>query len=314
MDENSTRENLYVLGIQSQHRFLRILGGFPTLDPSLAASWRNLAPQQEIEAMKREMRGSVFDVAVECLNEGDPRKKAIRSLAATKWLREGNFAKEFLELCDDPIYVPDEPKRNVTSVKPHKAKSGNLIHSLAHIESVAIDLAWDLVARFGPSIPEKHRLDFVKDWAIVAEDEARHFLMWSNRLIDLKSMYGAVSTHSALWDTAWATSGDVLERLAIEHMVLEARGLDVAASTFSKFLSNEDEKSACMLEAIFSEEISHVSKGVKWFRILCGENRNHIQVFKRIVREKFRGNIKPPFNEVARSLAGMDREFYNVSS
>lgn len=44
-----------------------------------------------------------------------------------------------------------------------------IVHSLAHIESWAIDLSWDIIARFGshpdyaPYLPR----DFFNDWAIV---------------------------------------------------------------------------------------------------------------------------------------------------
>ena len=40
-----------------------------------------------------------------------------------------------------------------------------------HIEGVAVDLAWDAIARFGAGQPRAFSNDFVT----VAEDEARHF-------------------------------------------------------------------------------------------------------------------------------------------
>ena len=45
-----------------------------------------------------------------------------------------------------------------------------MIHSLVHIESVAIDLSWDIIARYANSkLPKEFYDDFVK----VAEDEAK---------------------------------------------------------------------------------------------------------------------------------------------
>ena len=48
-----------------------------------------------------------------------------------------------------------------------------MLHSLVHIEGVAVDLAWDAVARFGRAMPRAFSNDFVA----VAEDEARHFTL-----------------------------------------------------------------------------------------------------------------------------------------
>lgn len=50
-----------------------------------------------------------------------------------------------------------------------------ITHSLCHIEGVAVDLAWDAIARFVPSgaVPRA----FCDDFVAVAEDEARHFTL-----------------------------------------------------------------------------------------------------------------------------------------
>jgi hypothetical protein len=58
-----------------------------------------------------------------------------------------------------------------------------ILHSLTHIESVAVDLAWDAIARFGNcdmgyQLPK----EFFDDFVAVAEDEARHFRILAERL------------------------------------------------------------------------------------------------------------------------------------
>lgn len=58
-----------------------------------------------------------------------------------------------------------------------------ILHSLTHIESVAVDLAWDAIARFGSNgtgyqLPR----EFFDDFVAVAEDEARHFRLLAERL------------------------------------------------------------------------------------------------------------------------------------
>lgn len=57
-----------------------------------------------------------------------------------------------------------------------------IIHSLAHIESWAVDLAWDAIARFG-TVPE-YQLphDFFDDFVQIASEECKHFSLLSERL------------------------------------------------------------------------------------------------------------------------------------
>lgn len=48
-----------------------------------------------------------------------------------------------------------------------------MLHSLVHIEGSAVNLAWDVIARFAPAggLPRA----FCHDFVAVAQDEARHF-------------------------------------------------------------------------------------------------------------------------------------------
>ena len=55
-----------------------------------------------------------------------------------------------------------------------------LLHALAHIELNAVDLACDIIARFGQH--EDLPGAFFIDWIGVASDEGRHFLSLSERL------------------------------------------------------------------------------------------------------------------------------------
>lgn len=56
--------------------------------------------------------------------------------------------------------------------------------ALANIEQYAIDLAWDIIARFADTEVEGQRLpvEFFLDWAKVAEDEAKHYSLLARRL------------------------------------------------------------------------------------------------------------------------------------
>ena len=66
-------------------------------------------------------------------------------------------------------------------------------------------------------MPREFFTDFVK----VAKDEGRHFTLLAARLEELGSYYGALAAHDGLWDSAIATSKDLLARLAVEHCVHE---------------------------------------------------------------------------------------------
>lgn len=68
-------------------------------------------------------------------------------------------------------------------------------------------------------MPREFFTDFVK----VAQDEGRHFTLLAARLEELGSSYGALPAHDGLWDSAIATSKDLLARLAIEHCVHEVQ-------------------------------------------------------------------------------------------
>eukprot|EP01012_Entosiphon_sulcatum_P010555 TRINITY_DN16198_c0_g1_i4.p1 TRINITY_DN16198_c0_g1~~TRINITY_DN16198_c0_g1_i4.p1 ORF type:complete len:211 (-),score=34.35 TRINITY_DN16198_c0_g1_i4:24-656(-) len=188
-----------------------------------------------------------------------------------------------------------------------------LVHSLAHIESYAIDLSWDILLRTAFVYPQFDDLpaDFWLDWAVVAEDEARHFTSLAKRLGELGSEYGAVPVHEGLWESAQETSHDLLARLVIVHMVHEARGLDVTPKTIEKMKSLGDAESAKLLTVIHHEEIDHVRKGCKWFHYLCAKHgKEPAPTFHGLVGAHFRGALKPPFNTEARKAANMPEEYY----
>lgn len=119
-----------------------------------------------------------------------------------------------------------------------------LIHALAHIELNAIDLAWDLVARFsGEGLPRA----FFDDWAGVAAEEACHYELLAGRLADFGARYGDLPAHDGLWEAAAATADDLLARLAVVPLVLEARGLDVTPEMAARLERVGDLQSAAVL-------------------------------------------------------------------
>lgn len=209
---------------------------------------------------------------------------------------------------------PDRPELLSPTQMPRRGKGGSLrartamLHALAHIEFVAIDLAFDMAGRFGAAFPRA----FLTDWLRVGADEAMHFALLDRRLRSLGSHYGALPAHDGLWQAAQETAHDPLARLAIVPMVLEARALDITPATIARFEAAGDMISAKMLRRIMRDEIRHVSAGTKWFRSAT----NHLSLdaavhYQMLVQRHFRGGIKPPFNDSARHEAGLTRDFYS---
>ncbi len=188
-----------------------------------------------------------------------------------------------------------------------------LMHAVAHIEFNAIDLHFDMVARFAgdPRIADAQRHAFVSDWISVGDDEARHFTLVRNRLKELDGDYGDVVAHDGLWEAASNTAGDLAARLAVAPMVLEARGLDVTPMMIEKLRSVGDGASVAILNVIYEEEVGHVAAGSRWFNHVCrDETQTPEQCFHRLVSTYFRGALKRPFNEPARTAAGLPGCFY----
>jgi uncharacterized ferritin-like protein (DUF455 family) len=183
-----------------------------------------------------------------------------------------------------------------------------LIHTLAHIELNAIDLGWDIVARFaGRGLPD----EFAGDWAEVAAEEAEHFALLQQRLAALGVRYGDLPAHDGLWEAAEATAADLLARLAVVPLVLEARGLDVTPQMIGRLERAGDTDSAAVLRRIYHDEIGHVAIGARWFDRLCRKRGlDPAATFHDKVRQYFCGNLKQPFNRAARDAAGFPSTYY----
>jgi uncharacterized ferritin-like protein (DUF455 family) len=209
---------------------------------------------------------------------------------------------------------PERPPLLPPKLMPRRRNFGSpagriaLLHAVAHIELNAIDLGWDIVARFrGEALPRQ----FFTDWAGVAADEARHFGWLSVRLAELGRHYGELPAHDGLWEAAAVTSDDLLARLAVVPLVLEARGLDVTPQIAVRLERAGDWQSAKLLRHILADEIGHVAVGVRWFERICRARGVDAETsFRDAVRRCFKGDLKPPFNREARSAAGFPPDYY----
>jgi len=183
-----------------------------------------------------------------------------------------------------------------------------LIHAIAHIELNAIDLAWDIIARF---THEDLPRDFYDDWVKVAYDEAVHFNLLNTRLHDFDAAYGDCPAHNGLWDAAYKTRHDLMARCALVPMVLEPRGLDTTPPTVAKLRGLNDHKTADIFERIAEEEIPHVAAGTRWFTYMAEKRTvDPIPTYHTLVKTLFKGTLKAPFNEPARTQAGLLPDYY----
>lgn len=256
---------------------------------------------------------SIAEAARGVLLCAEPREKAMAARRVVRQWRHGRLTADFdCPMPDRPAW-PARPELKPPAEMPRRGRAGSLrsrqamIHALAHIEFAAIDLAFDLVGRFGRHFPRA----FVDDWLRVGAEEAMHFALLSRRLEATGLAYGDLPAHAGLWDAASATRHDPAARLAIVPMVLEARGLDVTPQTIARFEQAGDERSAAILKRIVADEIRHVGFGVKWFNFCCDsadlDRKSHWQD---LVRAHFNGQLKAPFNDSAREQAGLTREYY----
>jgi len=256
---------------------------------------------------------NIGDAAIAVLKTENAREKADQArIVAAAW-KAGEISFQFDVTPPDRPARPAHPQLLDPSDMPKRgrgASDGNkraLLHAIAHIELNAIDLAFDIVARFGGVMPRA----FTDDWISVGEDEARHFTLLTSRMKAMECLYGDLPAHDGLWQSAMDTMNSLPARLAIVPMVLEARGLDVTPKMIEQFKRNGDTASAKILQTIYDEEIKHVAAGSRWFKYLAQQGElDANEWFKELVQSYFKGSLKPPFNRDARNKAGMPVSFY----
>ncbi|MEM9577213.1 MAG: ferritin-like domain-containing protein [Pseudomonadota bacterium] len=257
------------------------------------------------------------EMADEVLRTADGREKTALSRAyARMWqsARAEGKAPD-IGIATPPLHParPARPEllspRDVPRRKPGtEAGRIALLHAVAHIELNAVDLHWDIIARF-PAV--EMPLGFYDDWVKAADEESKHFNLMCDCLEAMGSYYGALPAHAGMWRAAEDTVDDLMGRLAVVPMVLEARGLDVTPGMIEVFRRAKADKAVEALEVIYGEEVSHVAYGSKWFHFLCGRNNEDPKVrFHALVKKYFHGALKPPFNEEKRAEAGIPPDFY----
>jgi len=261
---------------------------------------------------------SVTDAARAVLDCPEPMGKVRLAQACGRSVATGMITEIGLPAAPSRPARPTRPELRAPKHMARRRAAGSragriaLYHALAHIELNAIDLAFDLIARFAdPALPWA----FYADWARIGAEEACHFELLCGRLKAFGADYGDLPAHDGLWQAAAETADDLLARLAVVPLVLEARGLDVTPGLITRLRGHGDGQGAAVLELILEEEIRHVAAGWRWFRWVAKRRGLEAKTaWARLVHTRYKGKIKPPFNQAARVAAGFDAQWSVLAS
>ncbi|HUX89093.1 MAG TPA: ferritin-like domain-containing protein [Gallionellaceae bacterium] len=254
------------------------------------------------------MRNELFTIAFACLQCADVESKLAQVAAFRRAWEKGEISYDPAVIPVIPVPVPGRPERPqmVSALAVDKRRLSTpegraaLMHSLAHIEFNAINLALDAIYRFRDMPPT-----FYGDWLQVAAEEASHFTMLRNHLRTLGYDYGDFAAHNGLWEMAVITAHDPLVRMALVPRVLEARGLDVLPGIMHKLASAGAHDAVAIMTHILREEIGHVATGNRWYAFLCKQRGlEPLAAFRALLHEYNAPRLRGPLHTAARLAAG----------
>jgi len=251
-----------------------------------------------------------FTLAEHCLFDADIERKLNLTELAQRLAEQGGLAftvkqppRPIAETAfpqRPQLLMPrDMPRRRLDTTEGRVA----FFHALAHIEFMAIYLAWDIAYRFR-GVPD----GFCLDWLKIAAEEAEHFALLRKHLQGFGYDYGDLPAHKGLWSHAEQTAEDVLARLAVVPRCLEARGLDVTPAMIDRLRDLGDQDGVAILSRIYRDEIGHVERGSYWLTEFARrQGLAPEQAFKEKLLAFFPGKPKGPFNRDVRIIAGFSQ-------
>jgi uncharacterized ferritin-like protein (DUF455 family) len=258
---------------------------------------------------------NLYENAKNCFLTQNPIEKAELSAdIAGRWFggslswQEGDKAEMLLvpgRLDKPEIVMPKDLGKRKLGTEKGRAM---LIHSLAHIELTAVNLAWDTIYRYR-GMPK----EYYSDWVQCAQEEAGHFMMLRNRLRDMGYDYGSFSAHDELWKMAVATADDLMDRMGVVHRAFEARALDVIPASLQKFEQLKDKQMVKALTIICNDEIGHVDSGTRWYRYCCDKKGlEPDSTFFKLLKKYMDKPLAGPFNREARLKAGFSENEIDI--
>lgn len=250
-------------------------------------------------------------LALQALTTTDPEQKVLLAQAMFDQLATLSIAAH--TPFATPEGVPGTPARpelrshlDVAKRSPFTPEGlASLLHAVAHIEFNAINLALDAIWRFA-HMP----LDYYRDWARVAAEEAHHFSLLQAHLRHMGYAYGDFAAHTGLWDMTAKTADDVLARMALVPRTLEARGLDATPPMQAKLRkvgTPHALQAVSILDVILRDEVGHVAIGNHWYRHLCLQRGlEPVATYAQLAAAYGAPRIRGPLNLDARRRAGFD--------
>ena len=161
------------------------------------------------------MAQTLAAMAVEVLTTADGREKtALCRRYAAVWFAARAAGTPLAVGQAEPPLRPARPARpellpprEVPRRRPGSPQGRiALLHALAHIELNAVDLHWDIIARF---TDHPMPTGFYDDWVKAADEEAKHFNLICDVLEAMGSHYGALPAHAGMWRAAEDTVADL---------------------------------------------------------------------------------------------------------
>ena len=250
-------------------------------------------------------------LALDALAEPDPDRKLASVEAGWALAEAGCDADATLEL-ESRLPLPGRPEKprlvdpsQVPRRSPFTQEGrAALLHSVAHIEFNAVNLALDAVWRFA-HMPQ----EFYRDWWRVAADEARHFNLLRAHLRSMDHDYGGFDAHDGLWSMAEKTADDIVARMALVPRTLEARGLDATPPMQARLARAGDQRAVEILAIILHDEVEHVAIGNRWYRWLCQRlDLDPQAIYPELAKRYGAPRLKGPFNLEARGRAGFSEQ------
>jgi uncharacterized ferritin-like protein (DUF455 family) len=260
--------------------------------------------------LSHSVKADLYDRAYVALRERDSNQKCAQARGLLRdW--DANRLKLGSTATVEAVLEPGRParpvlvsprvveRRKVSTVEGRAA----LIHSLAHIEFNAVNLALDAVYRFR-DLPR----DYYGDWIRVAAEEACHFDLLREHLKTFGFDYGSFTAHNGLWEMAVKTAHDPLVRMALVPRLLEARGLDAAPALIAKLKSVGDKRAVEIMLIIQRDEVEHVRIGNRWYAHFCAQRGvEPVAMFRQLLAEHG-ARVRTPFDTAARRRAGFTVE------
>lgn len=261
-----------------------------------------------------------FDEILEIINESDLELKFSKFTLFYEKFKKNNELSFKRHTPPKPLEKPCYEKfcnvvamRDLNKKIAKKDRDIHFIHSVAHIEFSAIDIALDAAYRFD-DLPRT----YYEDWLEVADDEIRHFLMISEILAKNGVKYGDFTVHNGLFIALTKTQDSLVERMALLPRYMEANGLDANAHIIKKLIEQGgDNELIKALEVILHEEISHVFKGDRWFKFACEREKIDPNEYINIVRNLYPNSFSSirELNESDRLKAGFSQnELENIKN